>query len=215
METGAAIFAIGIVAHQSRTAAARRLATEVCADFISIDNGLMGCDGNHQSVQHHLAELPSTWAVILEDDALPVDGFRDQIDHALPMAPSPIVSLYYGRQRPPHWQRRMDTALTKAQESQANWIIGTHLLHAVGYAIRTELLAGLLDHTSTLPVDQHISQWAQRFGHLVSYTTPSLVDHADLPTVVDHPDGQARRPGRKAWTTGTRDNWNTEAVMLL
>ena len=208
------MYRIGIVAHTVRAADAKALQRQVQAEFISIDNGLMGCDANHEAVQRHLAALPSTWAVILEDDAVPVEGFREQLEEALLMAPTPIVSLYYGRKRPPHWQRRMESALTQAQQSDANWIIGTHLLHAVGYAIRTELLPSLLNHCSALPVDQHISQWAKRFGHLVSYSVPSLIDHADGPTIVDHPDGQPRRPGRTAWLTGTRQHWTTEAVML-
>lgn len=208
------MFHIGVVAHTSRATQAKHLANTVAADFISIDNGLMGADDNHDLVQHHLSAQPSTWSVVLEDDAEPVEGFRDQLHSALMMAPSPIVSLYLGRKRPPHWQARIVKALSQAEASDANWVIGTNLLHAVGYAIRTELLPSLLKHTTALPVDQHLSSWAKSHGHLVSYTFPSLVDHIDGPTIVDHPDGQPRTPGRKAWHTGTRTRWTAEAVML-
>lgn len=208
------MFAIGIVAHTARAQAAKHLTEKVRADFISVDNGVMGCDDNHEAVQYHLAALPSTWSVILEDDAQPVTGFRQQLHDALIMAPSPIVSLYYGRKRPPHWQTRMAAAFAEATHRDTSWIIGTNLLHAVGYAIKTELLPSLLSHSTTLPVDQHISSWAKSYGHLISYTHPSLLDHHDGPTIVNHPDGQPRRPGRKAWLTGIRDTWTTEAVML-
>lgn len=208
------MLAIGIVAHTSRVTQAKSLAKQVRAGFISIDNGMMGCDENHDHVQHHLAGLPTTWSVILEDDAKPVDGFVDQLHAALIMAPSPIVSLYLGQKRPPHWQKRIGAAIAEARDLNACWIVGTHLLHAVGYAIKTELLPSLLNHQSTRPVDEHITDWAKSFGHLVSYTAPSLIDHLDGPTVVAHPDRQPRRPGRKAWVTGTRDHWTTEAVML-
>ena len=214
MHRTAALFRVGIVAHTSRATAAKALQRAVRADFISIDNGLLGCDDNHELVQHHLSALPATWSVVLEDDAVPAGDLREQLSLALPMAPSPLVSLYYGRKRPPHWQKRMAAAHAEALTDDANWIIGTNLLHAVGYAIRTELLPSLLDYTTTLPVDQHISQWAKTYGHLISYTHPSLVDHADLPTVVNHPDGQPRTLGRTAWTTGTRNHWTTKAVML-
>lgn len=205
---------IGIVAHTARATQARQLSDTVKAAFISIDNGLMGCDTNHRTVQQHLAEYPSTWSVILEDDAEPVEGFREQLHSALLMAPTPVVSLYLGRKRPPHWQKRIATALTEAQHQDACWVMSTHLLHAVGYAIKTELLPSLLTHTSTLPSDQHIGEWCRRFGHLISYTVPSLIDHQDGPTIVDHPDGDPRRPGRKAWTVGTRHQWTTTAVLL-
>ena len=204
-----------MVAHTSRAGHAKALAQQVKADFISFDNGLLGCDGNHNTVQHHLANLPSTWSLVLEDDAVPVESFRTQLEAALPMAPSPIVSLYYGRKRPPHWQTRMAKALQIAEGCDASWIVASRLLHAVGYAIRTELLPSLLDHDSDLPSDQHISNWAIRYGHLVSYTVPSLVDHADWPTIVDHPDGDRRTPGRTAWKAGTREHWSTSTVSLM
>lgn len=205
---------IGVVAHTSRATQAKKLARDIRADFISIDNGLLGCDGNHEAVLTHLSGLPSTWSVVVEDDATPVDGFRARVHDALILAPSPIVSLYLGRNRPPQWQKRIGAAIAEAREQDASWIIGTHLLHAVGYAIKTELLPSLLAHTTTLPVDEHIGHWARSYGHLVSYAIPSLCDHDDGPTIVDHPDGAPRTPGRKAWTVGTRDHWTTKAVML-
>lgn len=208
------MLAIGIVAHASRLQAANNLAAQVKADFVSIDTGIMGCDDNHEHVQHHLAGLPSTWSVILEDDAEPVADFHQQLHDALIMAPSPIVSCYLGRKRPPHWQKRIGAAVMEARDLDASWIISTHLLHAVGYAIKTELLPSLLTHTTTRPVDEHITDWARSYGYLVSYTAPSLVNHMDGPTIINHPDRQPRRPGRKAWTTGTRDHWTTKAVML-
>jgi GR25 family glycosyltransferase involved in LPS biosynthesis len=209
------MFTVGVVAHTARSTQAHALARTVHANLISVDNGVMGCDSNHETVIRHLCEVPSTWTVVLEDDAEPVEDFRAQLNKALIMAPAPIVSLYYGRQRPPHWEKRKATALMQARAEDAHWIIGTHLLHAVGYAIRTELLPSLLKHASTLPVDQHITDWAKQHGHMIAYTAPfSLVDHADGPTIVDHPDGQPRRPGRKAYATGTRDHWTTKAVML-
>jgi len=191
------------------------LARTVKADLVSIDNGVMGCDDNHDLVQHHLAALPSTWSVILEDDADPVEGFRTQLRDALTMAPAPIVSLYLGRLRPP-WAQHGAAAATEAADTEhADWIISTHLLHAVGYAIKTELLPSLLDYITPLPIDQHITRWAQSRGHTIAYTWPSLVDHADHPTVItQHPDGQPRTPGRIAWKTAPHPSWSTRSVTL-
>jgi len=203
---------VGIVAHSVRSGEAKALAKTVHADFISLDDGWLGCDDNHEAVQLHLANMPTEWSVILEDDAQPVDSFRNQLVDALAVAPSPIVSLYLGKKRPPHWQPRIKKALKTVGD--ASWIQSTHLLHAVGYAIRTQLLPSLLGHQSTLPVDQHITQWARLRGHPISYTHPSLVDHKDLPTLVDHPDGQARTAGRVAWTVGTRTEWTSQTVTM-
>lgn len=205
---------IGVVAHTSRAPQAKALAKQVQAAFISIDNGILGCDDNHEAVQNHLANLPSTWSVVLEDDAQPVDDFRQQIEACLPLSPSPIVSFYLGRKRPPQWQHRICKALAHAKTRDAHWAISTHMLHAVGYAIRTDLLPSLLSHTTALPVDQHIGHWGRQYGHTIAYTLGSLVDHTDLPTTVQHPDRQDRDAGRKAWTVGGHHRWTTESVTL-
>lgn len=211
---GPTLLTIGIVAHTSRGADAKALAHQVGADFISIDNGVMGCDDNHDHVLHHLSALPSTWSVVLEDDAVPVAGFRDQLAAALPLCPAPIASLYLGRMRPPQHQADIAAAVEAAEIENADWIISSRLYHAVGYAIRTELLPSLLTHLSNWPVDQHISEWAQRYGYTVAHTWPSLVDHADGDTIVDHPDGQPRPPGRVAWKTGGHHTWTSRSVTL-
>ncbi len=205
---------IGIVAHTSRAAAAKKLAAATNADYLSVDDGTLGAEGNHRATQTHLAGIPTTWTVILEDDAQPIDGFRHHLEQALLMAPSPIVSLYLGRQRPPHWQKRIAAAVAEANTTSASWIISGHLLHAVGYAIRTHLLPSLLAHHSPRPVDEHITSWAKQYGHTVAYTVGSLVDHADWPTIVAHRDRQPRRPGRTAWQLGGRNEWTTRAVTL-
>lgn len=208
------MFTIGIVAHTSRAEQAHILMETVGAAYMSVDSGKLGCDDNHKKVQTYLAGIPSTWSVILEDDAHPVQDFREQLHQALVMAPTPIVSLYAGRKKPSHWQGRYKKALANAKTVDASWLISTHLLHAVGYAIRTEHLPSLLAHTSPHPSDQHITSWAQRYGYTVGYTIPSLIDHLDGPTIVDHADGAVRHPGRKAWTVGRRDRWTTEAVTM-
>jgi hypothetical protein len=208
------MFSIGIVAHTSRTQQAKTLADQTHAAFISFDNGDLGCDDNHEAVQHHLANLDTTWSVILEDDAQPVHDLHTQLRHALPMAPSPIVSLYLGQQRPTWAQAGILDAISYATTNTADWITSSHLLHAVGYAIKTPLLPSLLSFTTALPVDQHITCWARTYGYAISYTYPSLVDHLDQPTLFDHPDGQQRQPGRIAHKVGPHQHWTTRSVPM-
>lgn len=208
------MFSIGIVAHTSRTTQAKRLTATVKADFISIDNGLLGCDGNHVAVQRHLSALSSDWSIVLEDDALPVDGFRRQVGKVLGVAPAPVVSLYLGRLRPPHWQKRVGAALASAASTGACWVVGDRLLHAVGYCVRTDLLPDLADFESEFPSDQRVSAWVRARGLSVGYSVPSLLDHADGVSVAAHPDGQPRPAGRCAWQVGVRDVWTSTSVAL-
>lgn len=206
---------IGIVAHTSRAELAHTLMADVGAAYLSMDDGTLGCNGNHLKVLTWLNKHTTPWAVTMEDDAKPIPGFTTQLQQVLAVAPTPIVSLYLGRQRPPHWQKRIATALAHAQHMDAHFIKATSLLHAVGYAIRTELLPSLLAHTTTLPIDQHISNWAKQHGHTIGYTHGSLLDHLDGPTTVQHPDKRTRRPGRTAWTLGPRPNWHSQSVPML
>lgn len=208
------MFYVGIVAHAIRATQARELARQVRAPLISVDDGMLGCEGNHRLVQTHLQALGAPWSIILEDDAEPICGFPHQAREALLASPTPIVSFYLGRSRPRHAQRKIAAALAAADERDAHWIVSTRLLHAVGYAIRTELLESLLCHDSELPADEHITAWARRHGHAIGYTVGSLVDHADGPTVVDHRDGQPRTPGRRAWRLGNPDRWTSQAVTM-
>lgn len=215
-------FRIGVVAHRTRAATADKLSRRVHADFVSVDTGMLGCEGNHLVVQRHLAGLgAAAWSVVLEDDAVvPADGFRDQLAAALAAAPAGaagVVSLYLGRLRPPQYQVAIAASIRAATAAGAHWLLGTRLLHAVAYAIRTDLLPSLVDFRTraTVPIDQRITGWARATGAAVAYTWPSLVDHADIPTVIArHPDGQPRPPGRVAWQVGRRDRWTPSSVPL-
>lgn len=208
---------VGVVAHASRAVAAKALARRVAAEFVSFDsNGLLGCEGNHANVQRHLLALGAVWSVVVEDDAVPVDGFRAQLDAALAVVPDgcPVVGLYLGRQRPPQYQDDIGNALRAADATGACWVTAPALLHGVGYAIRTDLLPVIVDYDSGLPADQHISRCVRRLGR-VAYTVPSLLDHADgVPVIVSRPDGASRPPGRVAWRTGVRDAWSSASVAL-
>lgn len=188
----------------------------VGAAYMTIDNGKYGCEGNHRRAWEYLAKHnTSEWSIVLEDDAIPVpEGFNEQLAQVLDNAPTPIVSLYLGKLRPPHWQSAIRQAVEQATTQDSHYLVGTHLLHAVAVAIRTDLLADMLTSTATTQHawDFRIAAWALERGHAVSYTFPSLVDHADGDTVVKHPDGKTRTPGRVAWHTGTqgiRTTWDT------
>jgi hypothetical protein len=203
---------IGIVSHTSRASMAKRLAKQVGAQFVAIDNGMLGCDGNHLAVLTHLAALGGPWSIALEDDAVPTDDFINQARAVLDSAPAnvDVVSFYLGRQRPQRFQSLIRTRIPVADSVGAHWMTSSRLLHAVGYAIRTDLIPGLLEFDSDRPIDDRIGAYSGRVG----YCWPSLIDHADVPTIVDHPDGQARPSGRTAWRTGTRDVWRSTAVTL-
>lgn len=203
---------IGICAHTARSTQAHELAATVGASFVCEDDGSLGCASNHTKAWWQLSMADTEWALLVEDDAVPVDDFRAQLDQALTVAPSPIVSLYLGTSRPLHWQLFVQQAVQRATTSDASWILGTHLLHCVGVAVRTELAPLMADWSTNLaqPLDDHpVGE------HLIAYTWPSLIDHRDDTPVVQHPDGQPRDKPRTAWRTGTRTAWTNRTVEMI
>lgn len=225
-------YALGIVAHTSRLDMALDLWNEVAANLISLDGGQRGCFGNHLNAWDMLNNRSGDWKVLLEDDAVPVPGFRKQLDMLLNAAPTsvPAVSLYLGRTRPVGIQPAIRQCIVSGLK--VCWILHHEMLHAVGIAIRSELVKDMIATITQppsvfKPIDEAIGAWAATRGG-VAYCWPSIVDHADVDTVIEeHHDGQPRGPvietpsgvpilaRRVAWQTGTRARWDSSSVQLI
>lgn len=200
-----------IVAHPDRKPRLDELVLKTNAEAVALDDHKYGCEINHLRAWEWLSGGNCPWSVVLEDDAVPVERFRFQLHAALKVAPTPIVSLYLGRTRPPHWQESVSQAVGRTKLQDACFLTAPALLHGVGYAIRTSLIPDLLAEVPSLidemPIDEAITVWAKQRDHGISYTWPSLVDHRDEPSLVNHHDGQPRRSGRVAWCADWREKW--------
>ena len=206
---------IGVVAHEVRWQQAQKLIEQVDAVDWNLDDGTLGCNGNHITVLRKLRENnpKAEWYCILEDDAQPVHDFRSQLRAALKESPTQIVSLYLGTSNPIHWQ----DAIARSVRVAEAWIVGQHLIHGVGYCVHRDLIDELLDHLhpNFRPIDEQVSAWTYPNHILVAYTHPSLVDHEDgPPCITQRMDGAPRNNPRKAWEVGGRTNWRTRAVLL-
>jgi hypothetical protein len=216
---------IGIVAHVNRNEMASDLYDKTAADvmevddaeFFSIHEGTRRCAVNHMRVLEQLHDLSvgSEWCVVLEDDAIPVPGFRTEAAAALEKAPYPLVGFYLGQGNPSgQIQRDIRQVLDRAQA----WITADYFISSVAYAIRANLIMPMLDFIK--PRDEEmplrISRWIQDQGILTAYTHPSLCNHADSESVIypGIPYQERRKLPRVAWEWGTRRNWNTECVHL-
>jgi hypothetical protein len=212
-------YAIGIVAHVARADAAHKLFDDVAACYMSLDNGTFGCRGNHVKTWRHLSDrfaAHHSHLVCLEDDAVPVDGFNDQLDQVLAANPTAsIISLYLGQLRPPHLQYMIGPAMLRAETADASFIVSRQLLHAVGLVIRADLVNDMLANLNeALPIDEAIGEWANKRRYGIAYTHPSICDHADGDTLLQHRDGIPRERGRVAWYAGTRDEWTHRKVEM-
>jgi GR25 family glycosyltransferase involved in LPS biosynthesis len=181
-----------------------------------VDNGTKGCELSHRRTWEYLAGQASEYSIVLEDDAQPVEGFHTQLEQALAVAPTPIISLYLGTSYPMHWQQRIQLAKSNANAANASWLLSDTLLHAVGVAVRTDLIPAMLDGAPHgMPFDEAVTLWAKVEGHKVGYCWPSLVDHEDSPSVIaKRPDDTERIQPRKAWWCHTRQEWTDRSVNL-
>lgn len=188
-----------------------KLSDLVDADFLSVDDGSLGCTQNHARAWRQHATKPADWNLNLEDDAVPVEQFRDQLDKALEVAPTPIVSLYLGGGYIGDDLTR--ALLDDASSIGAHWaVIQGAIFHAVALAVRQEILAPMTEYlgTRTEAVDSALSSWALSNSYEIGYSIPSLVDHVDEKSLVT----KYRRSPRKAIMTGRRDEWCSKLILM-
>lgn len=184
-----------VVGHHARRQQAEALARSIGAHLL-IDEGNHGANWNHRRALQWAAEQSSR-VVVLEDDALPVEGFTDKVTQWLVRFPDDMLSFYLGTGRPPQYQKEIAGMLVDADRVCGDHIVLSKLIHGVCYSPPQGRLARMLNAwNKTLSADYAVGE---AFGGRVIYPCYSLVDHADLPTVERHPDNEPRTERRRAW----------------
>ena len=193
------VISLAIVAHPDRREYVQEVSDRLQPEVIFWDDAKYGCDQNHLRAWDYLQHVESEWSVVVEDDAIPCNQFRQQLEMALKKAPSPVVSLYLGRGRPLtvdgfDWPNRIAAGITK----DVCWLTAPGLASCVGVAIKTRLIPSMLwsvqFHLRDQPIDTAIGRWAKSWDD-VAYTRPSLLDHRAAPTLIPKDkrvDGQDR-----------------------
>lgn len=190
----------------SRLHYASELALTTGADIIVDPVG----DGSERSAtDNHVralqfADPTADWIVVLEDDAVPIDDFSSVLYNQLSeIENDKIVSLYLGKQRPPSIQPTLQRTVESAPED-TSWLVTRNLYWGVGVCIPGGFVDSISDHvlSSSHPWDSSVGRWALTNSVEVWYSWPSLVDHLDEETTINHADGMGRVSGRRAWRTG-------------
>ncbi len=184
-----------VVGHHSRHKQALRLAESLGA-FLLIDNSDRGANWNHHRVLQWAAEQSSR-VVVLEDDALPVRGFKDQVAVWLARFPCHMLSFYLGTGRPPQYQMQVAERLIVADKTRADYITLSRLIHGVCYSVPPEHVQRVLSRWDNSKAADYAV--GDAWGGSVIYPCYSLVDHADMPAVERHPDNEPRTERRRAW----------------
>lgn len=197
-----------VVGHIKREEMANELASSLGDSHLWVDDGSLGEWKNHLRAWKHAESSGASHAVILQDDAVPIEQFPEVVLEAIAQKSGELISLYVGTRRP----RTVEVirAVGRAQKEEACWLTADTLMWGVGVVVPTVLIPEILDTVSKskLPYDQRIGYWAEKRGRLVYYTWPSLVDHADEPTVIkgrssDQGVRVAHKTGIPDWSGGT------------
>ncbi|HHA1905703.1 TPA: hypothetical protein ACOEP7_001524 [Enterobacter asburiae] len=184
-----------VVGHHSRFASAVLLAEELGAHLL-IDEGNHGANWNHRRAIEWAAEQPCR-VVVLEEDALPVQGFTDKVTDWLLRFPDDMLSFYLGTGRPPQYQMQIAEQLIVADKTRADFITLPRLIHGVCYSVPPQNIERLLPGwDNSKPADYAVGD---AYGGAVVYPCYSLVDHADGEPVERHPDSAPRTERRRAW----------------
>lgn len=184
-----------VVGHHSREVLAKRLSERLDATLF-IDPGKNGSNWNHRRALEW-ASTQKERVVVLEDDALIVEGFDGLVSSWLDRFPDNILSFYLGTGRPPQRQIEIALRLIDADKHQLDYVMLGKLLHGVCYSIPHHFLPRILEcWDERLGADYAIS--ANYKGRVI-YPVFSLVDHADNDIVEKHPDKAKRLERRKAW----------------
>lgn len=190
---------IAVISHPARKELAIKLYAELTMLIgvndirIFSDLGGDGCQATHRRALKWAASRPKLPTIIMEDDAEPVRGFSIKCASLLKQFPGRVISFYLGTSRPPQYQPGIQAAIIAGNE----YMTLPTLIHGVCYHVPAHKAAKICNNLDPdLPSDYSIGA---ALGEDVIYPTASLVDHADVPTIETHPDGQPRNEPRKAW----------------
>ena len=193
-----------VVAHIDREAAALRLSDDLGGANIALDDGTAGEWGNHASALLLGAHSGASHVLCIEDDAVPVPNLLQEARKAVEVRPNACISLYVGTGRPRAIGVRQ--AISLADDLDLSWLSADSLCWGVAFIMPTVDIAPMLEWAkgSRLPTDQRIGAWYRSQGRSVYYTWPSLVDHADISSVIK---GRPRPEKRVAHRVGTRESY--------
>jgi hypothetical protein len=178
-----------------------------------MDDGTLGETRNGDKAWR-MYDRHADWHVVLQDDAILCDQFTIHLRRALEFAPETVVSLYVGTGRPQ--QKRVEKAVRQADVVRSAWLMAPALFWGVAVAMPTRLVSPFLlwgQMSANEAYDRRIGSFITRRNQQVWYTWPSLVDHADGPTLLQHQWG-APTMDRRAWRVGPAPDYRTRAVRI-
>src|SRR5690606_30787799 len=185
-----------IVGHHSRIDWIGRLQEVIPGAAAVVDSANEGALKGHVKALE-IAQAVGERCIIMEDDAIPVQGFESLAEHWCDSFPDRLISFYLGTGRPASWQARVDEALAT---TPAAYIVLPRLIHGVCYSLPVDGIGRTLDRLYRFGECSEGADYAvgRAWGRDVLYPVESLVEHRDGQSVERHPDGEPRIEQRVA-----------------
>lgn len=191
-----------IVSHYERADWVRKLLSVFPDAFVVTDFLNRGALWAHTEAIRIAAAL-SERCIIMEDDAIPVEGFVELAQAWLRDKPYQMLSFYLGTSRPEAWQEWLNDVVPKVHEDRsglAAWLVMPTLIHGVCYTFPADQAQRISDGLKRLngSIPEADTAIGKAWGSRVLYPVESLVEHRDQGSVERHPDGQPRTEPRVA-----------------
>lgn len=216
-----------VMAHPSRDAMAEGIADELQRQghpspvTICYDTDGIGEVANGDIAWAQYRNTAS-WHIVLQDDAVLQPYSLEQMHKALAVVDevsvvktAAMVSFYVGTGRPR--QKPVQEAFQRADRADLAWLESDTLLWGVAVAMTPPQVGRYLRWGGRVgghgAYDERLGRFARSTKLPVRYTWPSLVDHRDGPTLLQHPWGAPKGP-RIAYRLGRRDNWETRSELI-
>lgn len=181
-----------IVGHRKRIHHVNALLSALPNSCAVVDYDSRGAHWGHREALL-IARMYEGRSIIMEDDAIPVQGFMDKAAEWIERWPNELISFYLGTGRPPEWQAWLDSAVKRGGD-QKHIVLPT-LIHGVCYTIPPRHIHRVITRLRPGPADFAVGE---AWGAPVLYPIESLVEHRDETPVEVHLDGQPRIEVRKA-----------------
>jgi hypothetical protein len=193
---------VAIAAHPRRRQQAHAL-----ADQLDRDVSIVWDQGNDEWATHQRAwaahDPGATHHLVLQDDAVPCADLIAGLEEALAAVParSPheaALSLYLGDHKayrgPDPRHHAVAQAAALAREGRVSWVAIPGTWWGVAIVLPTKAIESMLAFCSGRRevYDLRLTRWLQHTRTWVYYPWPSLVDHADTPSLVNPLMGQGR-----------------------
>lgn len=130
------------------------------------------------------------YGLVIEDDAIVCRDLLAGLEKALEHVPAEsVVSLYLGNRRP--YQHRVKQMVTDANSADVSWIRTTSLIWGVAIAVPVSTIADMLTWCEWNEHPNYDARVARYYATVLRwptyYTWPSLVDHRQVPSLLNHP----------------------------